>query len=517
MPIRSINRRISHKQSQFDEKLPIILKICQKMNTERDLPALLNLIAREAAKLMVADRASIFLLDREKLELWSIVTLDGTQIRFDARLGLTGAAAMTGQTINVEDAYEDPRFYKKIDARTGYRTRSMFVVPLKNQEGDIIGTFQVLNKKDGAFTKDDEKILQALAEHVAIAVETAQLVEELKRHREQLLEVNAQLWKEVEGRFSTQNIIGTSPQIQNVVRLIEQVGDSSVNVLITGESGTGKELVAKAIHYNSSRARYPFVALNCAAVPESLVESELFGIEKGVATGVERRVGKFEEADGGTLFLDEIGDLSLGTQAKILRALQEGVIEHVGGRKTISVDVRALSATNKDLEAEIKKGNFRKDLYYRLKVVHIQMPPLREIPEDIQILANYFLDKYCQEMKKEPKKLTAVALRCLMNYAWPGNVRELENEIKRLVVLTTRRVITEEDLSQAIRNNKNKKMPLRLMPARSLKETVEELEKSLISEALQRCRDNQRQTAKALGLSRWGLIKKMKRYRIKPS
>ena len=273
--------------------------------------------------------------------------------------------------------------------------------------------------------------------------------------------------------------------------------------------------MAKAIHYNSSRARSPFVTLNSAALPESLVESELFGIEKGVATGVERRVGKFEAADGGTLFLDEIGDLSPAAQAKILRVLQEGVIERIGGRKEIPVDVRILAATNKDLEAEIKKGNFRKDLYYRLRVIQIQMPALREIAEDVPLLANNFLDKYCREMKKEPKKLSAGALRCLMNYAWPGNVRELENEMKRLVALTPRRMITEEDLSEVIRSSNNKKMPSRLMSVRSLKESVEELEKHLILEALQTHRQNQRQTAKVLGLSRWGLIKKIKRYGIK--
>jgi len=512
--MRSIKRSNSHRQSQFDEKLPIILKICQKMNAERDLTALLNLIAREAARLMEADRASIFLLDREKQELWSIVTLDGTQIRFDARLGIAGAAAMTGQTINVKDAYQDPRFYKKIDGKTGYRTRSLLVVPLKTQQGEVIGTFQVLNKKNGAFIKDHEEILKALAAHAATAIETAQLVGELRRRQEQLLAENTQLWKEAEGRFSTQGILGTSPQIQNVVRFIEEISESSINVLITGESGTGKELVAKAIHYNSSRARSPFVALNCAALPETLVESELFGIEKGVATGVEQRIGKFEVAKGGTLLLDEIGDLSLGAQAKILRVLQEGVIERVGGRREIPVDVRILAATNKNLEAEIKNGNFRKDLYYRLKVAHIQMPALREIPEDIPLLVNYFLGKYCQEMNKEPKKLSAGALGCLTNYAWPGNVRELESETKRLVVLTPRRVITEEDLSEVIRNKDGVRVPSKLMTMRSLRETVEDLEKRLILEALQTCKHNQRQTAKTLGLSRWGLIKKMKRYSI---
>ncbi|MBI2486170.1 MAG: sigma 54-interacting transcriptional regulator [Deltaproteobacteria bacterium] len=511
----SIDRRDIYKRKQLGDKLLAILKISQKINAERDLTSLLNLIAEEATKLMEADRASIFLLDREKFELWSIVTLDSEPIRFDARLGLAGAAALTGQTINVEEAYQDSRFYKEIDECTGYCTRSLLAVPLRKNEGEIIGTFQILNKKSGAFNKDDEEILEVLAEQVAIAIETAHVVEELKRHRGQLLEENSQLWKEVKGKFSAQNIIGTSTLIQNVVRLIEQISDSSVDVLITGESGTGKELAAKAIHYNSSRSHSPFVALNSAALPENLVESELFGIEKGVATGVEGRIGKFEAANGGTLFLDEIGDLSLLAQAKILRVLQERLIERVGGRKAVPVDVRIIAATNKDLEEEIKKGNLREDLYYRLKVIHIEMPPLREIPEDIPILANHLLDKYCREMKKDPKKLSAGAVRCLMNYPWPGNVRQLENELKRIVVLTPREAITEEDLPETMKKISTEMVDSKLRPVRSLKETVEEVERRMIEEALQTCKQNQLQAAKALGLSRSGLIKKMKRYEIK--
>jgi len=515
----SAERPVADKESWVKEIPLAILGICQKMNSERDLAALFDLIAREATRLMEADRASIFLLDREKSELWSIVALGTEPIRFDARLGLAGAAALTGQTINVKDAHQDPRFYPGIDAHTGYRTQSVLAVPLRNYEGAIIGAFQVLNKKGGTFTDEDEEILNALAAHAAIAIETAQLVQELRQHRDQLLEENTQLWKEVEGRFSTQNILGMSEKIQQVVRLIEQISDTTVNVLITGESGTGKELVAKAIHYNSPRARRPFVALNCAALPESLVESELFGIEKGVATGVERRIGKFEETNGGTLFLDEIGDLSLTAQAKILRALGERVIERVGGRRAIPVDVRILAATNKDPAAEIKKGTFREDLYYRLKVIHIQMPALREIQEDIPLLANYFLSKYCWEMQKELMKLAPEALNCLMTYPWPGNIRELENEMRRLVVSARRRVITEEDLSEAIRSGGSQGFPSTSKPARSLKEAVAEavaqLEKQMIREALLACQQNQQQAAKLLGLSRQGLIKKMKRYGIK--
>jgi len=508
---------VSHGENQKDEKFQTILRICQKMTSERDLAVLLDLIAREATRLMEADRASIFLLDRKKGELWSQVALGSEPIRFDARLGIAGAAAVSGQTINVENAYQDPRFYSDIDARKGYRTRSLLAVPLRNYEREIIGTFEVLNKKGGTFSKDDEELLKALAAQAGIAIETAQLIGELRQHRDQLLEENTHLWREVEVRLSTQGIIGTSEKTQRILRLIEQIRDSSINVLITGESGTGKELVAKAIHYSSPRARRPLVALNCAALPESLVESELFGIEKGVATGVEQRMGKFEEADGGTLLLDEIGDLSLTAQAKILRVLQEGVIERVGRRKTTPVDVRILAVTNKDLEGEIKKGAFREDLYYRLRVVSIHTPPLREIREDISLLADHFLARHCQEMKKEPKKLAPETLRCLMNYPWPGNVRELENEMKRLVVLSRRRGVTEEDLSEAILNSGSEGMASRLMPPCSLRETVEELEKRLILDGLQACQNNQQQAAKVLGLSRQGLIKKMKRFDIKAS
>ena len=514
---------MSGQRAQINEKLIDVLSICQKINAEKDLSFLLSLITREAANLMEAERASIFLLDRDKLELWSIVTLDGTQIRFDARLGIAGAAAMTGQTINVEDAYQDSRFYKKVDEHTGFRTKSILVVPLKNQQGEIIGTFQVINKKTRAFDKQDEEVLQALASHVANAVETVRLVDKLRLEKERLQEEKTRLLKDVEERFSTQNILGVSPQIQGIVRLIEQISDTSVNVLITGETGTGKELVAKAIHYNSSRAKKPFVAINCASLPDSIVESELFGIEKGVATGVEKRTGKFEEANEGTLFLDEIGDLSRGTQAKILRALQERLIEPVGGRRSIPIDVRIISATNRDLEREVKDDNFRKDLYYRLRVVHIQMPSLREIPEDIPVLASHFLSKFCKEMSKDEKRLSPGAIRTIMNYNWPGNVRELENEIKRLVVLTARKNIMEHDLSVEIRNCPSillrtggiEGVRSKLMPVGSLKEAVEDLEKRLILEALQRCNQNQRQSAKGLGLSRYGLIKKIRRYGIR--
>ena len=440
-------------ESPPEEKLLAILKICQKMNSKRDPALLLDLLAREAARLVEADRSTIFLLDKDKRELWSWVALDSEEIRFDARLGIAGAVAMSGEVINVKDAQQDPRFYLDVDQDTGYQTKSVLAVPLKNYDGEIIGTFEVLNKKKGAFNSEDEDILQALASNAAIAIETAQLFQNLKTHRDKLLKENTQLWREVEGKFATQNILGTSEKVQKIVRLLEQVSDSEVSVLIEGESGTGKELVARAIHHGSSRARRPLVTVNCAALPETLLESELFGIEKGVATGVERRVGKFEVADGGTLFLDEIGDLSLVAQAKILRTLQEKVVERVEGRKWLPVDVRVLAATNKDLEEEIKKDNFREDLYYRLKVIHVNTPSLRDIRIDIPLLANHFLSLYCKEMGRGDKEFSPGALESLVNYQWPGNVRELENEMKRLVVSIRKKVIDREHLSDAIRKS----------------------------------------------------------------
>ena len=236
------------EENQLGEKLFPVLKICQKMNSERDLAALLDLIAREATKLIEADRASLFLLDRERGELWSKIALGSEEIRFDARLGIAGAVALTGQTINVEDAHHDPRFYKAIDLRTGYSTGSLLAVPLRNHEGEIIGTFEVLNKKTGAFNQEDEEILKALAAQAAIAIETAQLMEEMKRHRDQLQEENAQLWKEVEGRFSTQSIIGTSERIRAVLRLIDQISNSSV-----GKSSDRKSTRLNSSHRSLSR------------------------------------------------------------------------------------------------------------------------------------------------------------------------------------------------------------------------------------------------------------------------
>jgi Nif-specific regulatory protein len=486
------------------------------MNSERDLGSLLDLIAREATNLLDCDRASIFLLDRERRELWSKVALGSDEIlRFDARVGVAGHAVTTGETINVRDAYSDSRFYTGIDDRTGYRTRNLLAVALRNAGGAIIGAFEVLNKRDGWFTPRDEESLVALGAHAAGAIETAQLIGELRRNQDELTQQNADLRREVENRYSTHGIVGTGPRMQQVIRLIERIRDSVVNVLITGESGTGKEMVAKAVHYTSPRARKAFVALNCAALPETLLESELFGIEKGVATGVGPRPGQFQKADGGTLFLDEIGDLSLAAQAKILRVLQERVVERVGARAPIPVDVRLLCATNKDLEGEIAKGTFREDLYYRIKVIHIHLPPLRDIREEIPLLARHFLQEYCRETGRALEFHIDV-LRKLTTAAWPGNVRQLRNEVTRLAACAGGPLIGEDDLWEGL-PTPGRDQPAPAPKARrpqSLKKAIEDLEREMIADALDSTRNNQQQAARMLGLSRQGLINKMKRYAI---
>jgi len=497
-----------------ETRLKSILELGKKLVTNQGLPSLLDMIVRESAPLLKADQTTLFLLDKARCELWSQSTLDGRVIRFDARLGIAGEVAMRGQAISILDTQQDPRFNQDIDARTGYETQTILAVPLFSPQGEVMGVLEAINKQSGAFTPLDKTIASALAAQAALAIGVSQALEGFRHRQDLLLRENTRLQQEVEHRFSTKKIIGTSEAIQKIIRLINEIRESSVDVLITGEHGTGKEGVAKAIHYSSLRSKRPFVALNCAVLPDNLAEAELFGIEKGVATGVEKRIGKFEQAEGGTLFLDEIGDLGLSAQAKLLRILQERLLDRIGGKTPIPVDVRILSATNKDLEAAIKQGHFRADLYYRLNVLQVHTPALREIRKDIPMLASHFLTKYAEEMKKPPKKLSSDAQACLIRYSWPGNTRQLENEMKRLVVMVRRKVICREDLGVPIREASSQASSI-IPSLLSLHESVAELEKQMIREALKSSGGVQVKTAKILGLSRQGLIKKMKRYEIR--
>lgn len=319
-------------------------------------------------------------------------------------------------------------------------------------------------------------------------------------------------------RASFDNLIGSSAPMRELYGLIEKVADSDVSVLITGESGTGKELVATALHYRSGRAGKMFVAQNCSAFNENLLESELFGHVKGSFTGAIRdKQGLFEVADGGTFFLDELGEMSAALQVKLLRVLQEGIFIPVGGTKPKSVDVRVVAATNRDLKKMVAEGSFREDLYYRLNVVNLQLPPLRERSEDIPLLVNHFFLMHAKKKGTVPKRLNQTALQAFLSYEWPGNIRQLQNEIERLVLMSGQEgEISLELLSSDIRNVKNDQKESTVGLIASLPEAIADLERRMIVAALEKLQGNKSEAARALGISRSSLINKVQSYEIEP-
>ncbi len=332
--------------------------------------------------------------------------------------------------------------------------------------------------------------------------------------RERLLAENRYLHAELEGRYDFSGIVGGSPAMQQVYEMASSVAVSNANVLITGESGTGKELLARSIHYSSLRKEKPFVVLNCAALSEGVLESELFGHEKGAFSGaLDTRKGRFERADQGTLFIDEVAEMSMAAQVKLLRVIQEHEFERVGGNKTISVDVRIVAATNKKLEDQVKQGKFREDLYYRLNVVNINVPPLRSRREDVEPLSRFFLDKYTAETGKKITDLSPRALSCLLAHDWPGNVRELQNAIERAVVLSKGTVLTPRDFPQGMQGDDQICLQI---PEKggSLTDILEDLERQLIIQTLQREDGSQTRAAETLGIKRTTLRYKMEKYRM---
>ena len=341
------------------------------------------------------------------------------------------------------------------------------------------------------------------------------MIERIIEHKN-LKSENQLLKNQLQEKYKISSIVSQSQKMEEVINIAARVADSKANVLITGENGTGKEVLAKGTHYLSSRRDAPFVAVNVPALTETLLESELFGHEKGAFTGADKmKKGRFEISHGGTIFLDEVGDIPQSIQVKLLRVLQEHQFERVGGTEKIDVDVRIIAATNKDLEQKIKDGTFREDLYYRLNVVSIKIPPLRERKEDILPMIETFIDKYCKENnKKEMLEISKEAADVLMKYNYPGNVRELENIIERAVVLTRGEVITLSDLPMNIKGFKEERT-LAASSEGSLTEQVEALEKQLIFDALQQSDGNQTKAGKLLGLTERNLRYKLKKYNIK--
>lgn len=413
------------------------------------------------------------------------------------------------------------------------------IITVKSEEPDLIFLDIIMPEKDGMQALKEIRgmhpqipvIMLTATKTLKTAVEAMKLgaydyitkpfdVAELKLIAQKALESrdlrreNRRLQGEVEERYHFDNIIGKSKEMRDIYATIRQIAEKNSTVLIHGESGTGKELVARAIHYNSQRKNKPFVAVNCAAIPETLIESELFGHEKGAFTDAQtRRIGHFELADQGTLFLDEVSELILPTQAKILRALQERDFVRVGGGKTISVDVRLISATNKNLEELMARGAFRSDLFYRINVVPVTIPPLRKRKEDILLLAKHFLDKHAGVGKK---KISPEAMDILIAYDWPGNVRELENIIERIVVLTTSDTITPDDVPSSLKTESRVELiKLGVLDGRiSFEDAEKEFERDIIIEALKKSNFVQTRAADLLGMSRRILKYKMDKYSI---
>jgi Nif-specific regulatory protein len=426
--------------------------------------------------------------------------------------GITGTVVQTGQEIIVPDISKDPRFIHKTGARKSAKSTpiTFFCVPIK-LEGKTIGSLSVDRQsgKNNDF-ESHVRLLNIISTMIAQAVKLNRLVES---ERKQLRDENVRLRQELKNKFNIHNMVGHSNAMQQVYRLIEQVADSNATVLIRGESGTGKDLVAHAIHYNSPRAEKPFIKVNCTALPETLLESELFGHEKGAFTGAtERKIGRFERAHGGTIFLDEIGDFPVNLQVKLLRVIQFKEFERLGGVETIKTNVRIIVATNKNLEQQIKEGVFREDLYYRVNVFPIYLPPLRERKDDIMQLADHFLEKYAAENKKNITRISTPAIEMLTSYHWPGNIRELENCIERAVLLCDGDVIRSEHLPPSLQMIKKTER----VAGQSLSEIIANKERELIIDALKKAGGRQRKAANELGITERILGYKIKKYAIYP-
>ncbi len=395
----------------------------------------------------------------------------------------------------------------------GGQILSMIAVPLWRGD-EIIGMVQADNRHSaGMFDENDLEVALLLGSQAALAVDNASLVSRLKVAEERLRGENVYLKKRGEQRMRFENIVGDSPAMKSVLAQLEKVIDTRATVCIYGETGTGKELIASAIHYKSNRADKMFVAQNCAALPENLLESELFGHKRGAFTSADAdKKGLFEIADGGTLFLDEMGEMPLSLQAKLLRVLQEGTIRPVGATAEKQVDVRIICATNRDLAAEVEKGRFRQDLYYRLMVFPLQLPPLRERREDIPALAAHFLKRYAEEYRLDLPGFTQESLDALSSYAWPGNIRELENEVQRLTIQAeSGHWIEVTDLSPRLRRVEG--TVARVAPKKgTLKEMMDQVERWLLQEALREHGGNKTRTAATLGITREGLHKKLAKF-----
>jgi len=512
-----------------------MLSVAKSLASERDLKKVLTVAVDAIVEFTSAERAFVWLGDSEGGSVAVARNLDKEYVRKPAgkvSRSILARAMRSGETVVSDNASEDSDFLGSASIGE-MKLRSVLCTPLV-LHAEIIGAIYVDHRfREAEFSEEDMALLDEFRDLASIAIGNAQLFEENQAQRKRLEELNEQLAKEVaeqnaeveayrqrlralkprdKYRYDYSAIIGSSPAIREVFSILDRVIPTEFPVLIQGESGTGKELVAKAIHANGGRSSKPFLTENCGAVPESLLESELFGHTKGSFTGADRtRDGLFQQAHGGTLFLDEIGEMSPTMQTKLLRALQEGEVRKVGSTQVEKVDVRILSATNRDLRESVAEGRFREDLFYRLNVVGVRLPPLRERREDIETLLDHFLQEACREAGCKQKTFSAAALKILTSHTWPGNVRELQNEVKRLVALADD-VIGPELLE-------NLKAGAVKAPAASRAalagQKLRDIERQAIEETLKLTGGNKAETAKRLGISRRALYDKIEKYGLK--
>ncbi len=506
----------SKVRSELSE-LSLLFEISQLLDQSMDLRDVVHQVLKAMSKRTGMMRGTLALLQRGTGELvievaHGLTADEQKRGRYLMSEGITGQVVRTGRAIAVPKVSEEPLFLNRTRSRQDLDRRelSFICVPIKIGN-ETIGALSVDHLFDSNVSLDEDvRLLSIIASLIAQAV---RLRQEAADGQRRLMEENQRLQEELRDRFRPANIIGRSSAMQDVFDLIGQVAPSDTSVLIRGESGVGKELVAHAIHYNSPRAPKPFVRVNCGALPENLIESELFGHEKGSFTGATaRRKGRFELAHGGTIFLDEIGDLSPHTQIRLLRVLQEREFERVGGSETVRTNVRVVAATNRNLEDAIEAKQFRQDLFYRLNVFPIHIPGLRERRTDILELANYFVEKYSKQNSKKIQRISTPAIDMLTSYHWPGNVRELENVIERAVVLSQDDVLHGHYLPPTLQTAEASNTVMK----GSLEETLGRIEKEMIVEALKNCRGNKSKAAHALGVTERVMGLRVEKHAIHP-
>jgi transcriptional regulator with GAF, ATPase, and Fis domain len=516
-----------------------------------ELDELIPLVVEKCRQALGAQGISVMMLDRDRNELFfPYVSQDDREVaerlsalRFPADRGLAGEALTSGRAVKVDDAQNDPRLYREVDRRTGVMTRSLLAVPLVSSRGSV-GVLEAINPNSGEpFTAEDLNFLETLAGGIAVALENARLHGQIKESEARLRTQVAALRRDVERDRIRAEMIGTGQAMERVFRLMEAAAASDMTVLIQGETGTGKELVARGVHRASARSDRPFMVINCAAVPETLLESELFGHRRGSFTGAVRdQIGLLRAADGGVVFLDEIGDMPLSMQAKLLRFLENGEVIPVGEARAHRTDVRVLCATNRELREEVARRNFREDLYYRVAAFPITLPPLRERREDIPPLASRFMSAAAERDGRRIGGIDPAAMNALITYDWPGNVRELLHAMERGVAIALDgQMITLAELAPwmsgvaegegALAPSNDSVMkpvaPLKplVMPRSDsvpsadaiapLREARSQFEAEYLKNALSRCDGNVSKTARMLGVSRVSLQKKMKEYGLR--